>query len=395
MKLKTVLIMSVFFNLISLYAMDTLPPEKESILSVRQELQPYLSISSLDLARQAVDNGDVLARELLIKKCFLGLISNFDQREIPWDKLFQKTNVESLTNEELYLMSRPLSKEKFSLDFIGEFSKRANKKDAVAEFILGQMYLLGVGTRQDFSMALYWYSRAEKQGYAFAQFKLGLMYECGELIFIAGKNILLYEQAAKQGLALSQYFLGVMYADGNGVDRDYSKATNWLAKAANQGYADAQFRFAMISLDNYYVDLAIKLFGRAATQGHANAQFKLGLLCDIGQWVFQDYAKAVIWYTKAADQGHVRAQYKSGMMYKNGMGVPKDYAKAFFWFTKAADRGDADAQYNLGLMYQEGLGIPESQELAVFWFAKAAEQGYIDIERKVIVLGTNPSSIGV
>lgn len=51
MKLKTVLIMSVFLNLIGLYAMDTLPLKNESILSVRQELQPYLRFSTLDLAR--------------------------------------------------------------------------------------------------------------------------------------------------------------------------------------------------------------------------------------------------------------------------------------------------------------------------------------------------------
>jgi len=46
--------------------------------------------------------------------------------------------------------------------------------------------------------------------------------------------------AAEQGYAVAQYNLGVMYANGEGVPKDVQKAAKWHRKAAEQGHADAQ-----------------------------------------------------------------------------------------------------------------------------------------------------------
>jgi len=45
---------------------------------------------------------------------------------------------------------------------------------------------------------------------------------------------------AKQGYARAQYFMGVMYADGQGVLQDYKTAVKWYRLAAEQGDAVAQ-----------------------------------------------------------------------------------------------------------------------------------------------------------
>jgi TPR repeat protein len=66
-----------------------------------------------------------------------------------------------------------------------------------------------------------------------------------------------YEQAVQTLMPLAemsnhayaQYFLGRMYADGQGVERDISKAASWYRKAAEQGVAEAQYR-----LGNMYRD---------------------------------------------------------------------------------------------------------------------------------------------
>ncbi|MDA9910338.1 sel1 repeat family protein [Amylibacter sp.] len=46
--------------------------------------------------------------------------------------------------------------------------------------------------------------------------------------------------SAKQGYAAAQYNLGVMYVKGNGVLQDYAEAVNWWRLSAEQGDAKAQ-----------------------------------------------------------------------------------------------------------------------------------------------------------
>ena len=47
-------------------------------------------------------------------------------------------------------------------------------------------------------------------------------------------------KAADQGFASAQFNLGVMYANGQGVPQDYAAAVSWYRKAAEQGHASAQ-----------------------------------------------------------------------------------------------------------------------------------------------------------
>ena len=113
-----------------------------------------------------------------------------------------------------------------------------------------------------------------------------------------------------------------------------------------------------------------------ATQGNATAQARLGLLCDIGLSVPQDYVQARQWYEKAAAQGEGGAQVNLGTLYDNGLGVPQDYAKAREWYEKAAAQGNATAQFNLGAMYNNGRGVPQNYAKTRQWWEKAAAQGY-------------------
>ena len=74
-----------------------------------------------------------------------------------------------------------------------------------------------------------------------------------------------------------QYRLAANYEWGyGGVKQDYQQAMYWYRKAADQGYADAQF--------------------------------KLGWFYESGLGVGKDYGQARVWYQKAADQGDEDAQ---------------------------------------------------------------------------------------
>jgi TPR repeat protein len=49
------------------------------------------------------------------------------------------------------------------------------------------------------------------------------------------------EEAADKGDAVAQTKLGEMYASGEGVSLDAAKSFEWTKRAADQGYAQAQF----------------------------------------------------------------------------------------------------------------------------------------------------------
>lgn len=49
-----------------------------------------------------------------------------------------------------------------------------------------------------------------------------------------------YQKAAEKGYAQAQFTLGVCYFNGDDVEKDLSEAVKWYRKAADQGHAEAQ-----------------------------------------------------------------------------------------------------------------------------------------------------------
>lgn len=77
-------------------------------------------------------------------------------------------------------------------------------------------------------------------------------------------------------------------------------------------------------------------------------------------------------YRVAADLGDAAAQYDLGIMCQKGQGVPQDFAQAHMWFNLAAAQGSANAAMNRDqiakLMTPEQ--IAEAQRLAREWEPK-------------------------
>ena len=77
---------------------------------------------------------------------------------------------------------------------------------------------------------------AAKQGGAYAQFNLALMFNSG--IGVPEnytEAVKWYRKAAAQGLPIAQYNLGVMYVNGEGVPQDSISAYIWWSMAKAQG----------------------------------------------------------------------------------------------------------------------------------------------------------------
>lgn len=141
--------------------------------------------------------------------------------------------------------------------------KDISKADSIAR-VLFQEYADGTH-RYDFDGSMCSYSHVEKgieiirnaaeKGNADAQFTLGTIYAGARFDYtetIWGNHTMMdtepdleraaywYTLSANQGHKTALNNLGIAYKNGNGVNKDLVKATEYIRKSAEQGYANAQ-----------------------------------------------------------------------------------------------------------------------------------------------------------
>jgi TPR repeat protein len=320
----------------------------------------------------------------------------------------------------------------------GKTTINDNPTAAKEQYELGEKYNIGKGVPKDQKKAYFWFSKAAEQDHAQALRRLSFYYLSGlggvpkdkkKASDCEARCVEQLTKEAEQGSAAAMSDLGDVYhipaIDSRKSDdlaiRWYVKAVEKFKVAAKQGDADAQFGVygALSDLDriyacNYVTKPEIEKeaqywLAKAAENGHAEAQFCFGLTYSYDNGIVpKDTKLAVYWLTKSAEQGNVEARYHLGMCYYNGDGVPRDVEKAKHLITLAAEDGhedakkaleehkelraskitvtpvdnnptDANEQYALGSKYLFGWqGLPKNAEKAVYWFTKAAEQGNVD-----------------
>lgn len=122
------------------------------------------------------------------------------------------------------------------------------------------------------------------------------------------KALSLFEQSANQGFATAQFNLGVMYFEGVGTKQDYTKAFELLHQSATQGFAPAQAMIGIMYQHGQGVKQdnkkAIEWYTKSANQDDVNAQVILGSLYMAGEVVKEDIKTAKYWFGKACDNGY-------------------------------------------------------------------------------------------
>jgi len=95
--------------------------------------------------------------------------------------------------------------------------------------------------------AVRWFRLAAEQGYADAQYDLGLMYTEGRgVVEDDAEGVVWLRKAGDQGHAEAQFQLGKMFELGEGVTRDLDEATRWYRLAGEQGVVLAQYRLGKL-----------------------------------------------------------------------------------------------------------------------------------------------------
>ena len=112
-------------------------------------------------------------------------------------------------------------------------------------------YVLGIVTkeRQEWSQAASWYKMAAGRNHALAQMALSRLYYSGKGVPKNDKMVFrLVQQAAKSGLYVAQRSLGYCYYLGIGTPVDREKGVYWFKAAANKGDEESQYVLELIGL---------------------------------------------------------------------------------------------------------------------------------------------------
>jgi hypothetical protein len=113
-------------------------------------------------------------------------------------------------------------------------------------------------------------------------------------------------------------------------------------------------------------DAAERWYQKAAEAGYAPAQFRM--FVDTQGSHSQDHWK---WLQSSANQGYSIAEESLGEAYERGEekdGLPLDKLKAAQWYRKAAEHGDCTAMNKVSSMYQDGWGgVEKDIQQAAKW----------------------------
>lgn len=188
--------------------------------------------------------------------------------------------------------------------------KAAEQGEADAQYRLGMCYANGDGVETNEAEALRWYHNAAEQGHEGAKGRLVDWYKLEEdraVKWYRKAEVGWYRKVAEQGCVIAQFRLGMCYATGTGVEQNQEKAEEWFDKIKDPF---DQFMIGNCFLAPLHFDfirdevMAMKWYCKAAEQGYADAQYMLGLC----YCVKQDKPEAVKWLQKAAKQGHEKAK---------------------------------------------------------------------------------------
>lgn len=324
--------------------------------------------------------------------------------------------------------------------------------------LVGKCYEEGLGTEKNMTRAFQYYQKAAKKDSPDAQSALARIGDAlgdnlyGDVKFGPGapeKDKVecrkVYAEAL-EGRPGAEYEMGNILSEGMYcVLVNKKEAFGWYMKAAEHGFADAQYEVARFYLlgEKDVVDCndeeKFKWYWEAASQGHVESMRKVADSFYYGSGVDEDDERAKIWYARAAKAGDdvsfkmlrdhwklddeelqkfygaieelpigikpnaddtkraallelerrakvgdADAQFKLGDAFVYGTsGVVTNEHHGVMWLKKSAAQGNADAEKLLGDCYWGGWGVGENEGAAVKWYEKAARHGNVASQGKL------------
>jgi TPR repeat protein len=113
------------------------------------------------------------------------------------------------------------------------------KGNAEAPYRLGKMYLEGSGVEKNRSTAMTFFQKSAAYQYSRGENAVGYMYETQDNPNYK-EAAYWYMKSARNGYVFAQYNLGLMYQYGFGVKKNEKEAQKWFQKSAAQGFVKAK-----------------------------------------------------------------------------------------------------------------------------------------------------------
>jgi TPR repeat protein len=141
---------------------------------------------------------------------------------------------------------------------------------------------------------------------------------------------------AENGYAPAQFRLGVMYISALGVKNNPRQAAYWFEKAAQQDDLPSQYSLARLYMTGIGVPKseaqALRWFEQTAERGYAPSQFQTGIMYEQGLGTAKHDGKAEQWIRRAAENKYRPAQLMLAKAYQQGaLGLPQDKDLAEYW----------------------------------------------------------------
>lgn len=124
-----------------------------------------------------------------------------------------------------------------------DFHEAAVDGSAIAQYYLGLMYGDGIGMPSNYPLAHKWLLRSAQQHFLSAEKGVSADYSYGKGVKKNNQEAFFWmkDAADRWSDARAQYYVGRMYAEGDGIPANFVLASKYYMKAAEQGYAYAQF----------------------------------------------------------------------------------------------------------------------------------------------------------
>ena len=180
----------------------------------------------------------------------------------------------------------------------------ASKGNVLSAMLLARCYKMAIGVERNTDKTLKYYQLAAAQGNVEAMREAAILMRGNK----AYANALqMFKQAMQQGDVTSTYYYGLMLCNGQGTAKDAQAGTPFLLRAAEAGYAAAQYEVA---------------------EAYAN-----------GNGVEKDDAKAFGWYHKAALSGNRAAMWQLAECHRTGFGTEVNFEEALNCYAYASAEG--------------------------------------------------------
>lgn len=205
-----------------------------------------------------------------------------------------------------------------------------------------------------------------------------------------------FEQAALQGNAYAEERLGDLYEQGLGVPLNLRLAFDWRLKAADRGDVEAQLKVGRMYQQGAGVakdlDRAIDWYQRAATEGSVEAQHLLAGLHHYGRDVEVEQAATRSWFEEAAQRGYQGVTRLLNLIENFTYRIDEVWHKRLPGLRKLAEDGDVEAEYQLARRYESGRGgVEKDAAAALEWYRRAAAGGHRMAKQ---VLAQTPLAVG-